>query len=288
MVKLLSRIVSALFYVGKSRVEKKILRIRFESRLYARAMRRRARKVGVGTICYGPVAVTPHCTIGDHTTWGKNVRIYGEGEVVVGNHSGMAEDTVVYTQNHDYDHDDNLPFGAKYVVKPVTIGDYVWIGMRCFILPGATIGEGAVIQAGSVVQGEIPPCAIAGGNPARVYGMRDVEHYNRLKVAAGGQPVVIRTKSASGAVPAPAGASAPGDARAKYVAAFVETFAVTPAEAEGLSYGSVPAWDSAGQMTLVGRLEADFGVTFAPDDIYGLRSFAGGMAVLKEKYGFVF
>lgn len=288
MVKLLSRIVSALFYVGKSKMEKKSLRIRFESRFYARAMRRKARKLGVGTICYGPVGISRYCTIGDYTTWGKNVKVYGEGEVFVGNHSGMAEDTVVYTQNHDYDHDDKLPFGGRYVVKPVTIGDYVWIGMRCFILPGATIGEGAVIQAGSVVQGNIPPCAIAGGNPARVYGMRDIEHYNRLKVAAGGKPVEIAAASTPAAKAAPRDASDPAAARAKYVAAFVETFSVTPEEAETLAYGSVPAWDSAGQMTLVGRLESDFGVSFSPEDIYGLRSFAGGMKVLEEKHGFAF
>ena len=43
------------------------------------------------------------------------------------------------------------------------------------------IGEGAIIQGGSVVHGEIPPCAIAGGNPAKVFKYRDIEHYNKLK-----------------------------------------------------------------------------------------------------------
>ena len=46
------------------------------------------------------------------------------------------------------------------------------------LLPGTTIGDGAIIQAGSVVHGEIPPLAIAGGNPAKVFAWRDKEKYD--------------------------------------------------------------------------------------------------------------
>ncbi|MDE5832105.1 MAG: acyltransferase [Desulfovibrio sp.] len=51
---------------------------------------------------------------------------------------------------------------------PVSIGDYVWIGMNSIILKGAEIGEGAIIGAGSVVTGNIPACSVACGVPARV------------------------------------------------------------------------------------------------------------------------
>lgn len=51
----------------------------------------------------------------------------------------------------------------------------------CYKIPGTKIGEGAIIQAGSVVHGEIPPCAIAGDNPAKVFAWRDKEHYEKLK-----------------------------------------------------------------------------------------------------------
>lgn len=57
-------------------------------------------------------------------------------------------------------------------IEPVRIGDDVWIGARVTILPGADIGNGSVIGAGSVVCGKIPPMAVAAGNPARVVGMR--------------------------------------------------------------------------------------------------------------------
>lgn len=46
---------------------------------------------------------------------------------------------------------------------------------------GVLIGEGAIIQAGSVVVSDIPACAIAGGHPAKVFKFRDKEHYYRLK-----------------------------------------------------------------------------------------------------------
>lgn len=52
------------------------------------------------------------------------------------------------------------------------IGDGVWIGMRAMILPGVTIGEGAVIAAGAVVVKDVPPYTVVGGNPAREIRLR--------------------------------------------------------------------------------------------------------------------
>lgn len=54
--------------------------------------------------------------------------------------------------------------------RPVKIGDYAWIGMRCVILKGSIIGRGAIIGAGSVVSGAIPPGSVAAGVPAKVIG----------------------------------------------------------------------------------------------------------------------
>ena len=53
-----------------------------------------------------------------------------------------------------------------------TVGHDVWLGYRPLIMPGVTIGHGAVIAAGSVVTADIPAYAIAGGNPARVIRQR--------------------------------------------------------------------------------------------------------------------
>ncbi len=58
------------------------------------------------------------------------------------------------------------PYGGA--MQPITIGPHVWIGFRCTILKGVTIGEGAIIGANSVVTRDIPPFTIAAGNPAKV------------------------------------------------------------------------------------------------------------------------
>lgn len=55
---------------------------------------------------------------------------------------------------------------------PITVGHDVWIGARCIILGGVTIGNGAVIGAGSIVTRDIAPYAVAVGNPARVIRYR--------------------------------------------------------------------------------------------------------------------
>ena len=59
-----------------------------------------------------------------------------------------------------------------YSNGPIEIGCDVWVGTQCVILSGAHIGHGAVIAANSVVSGQIPPYAIAGGSPAKVIKYR--------------------------------------------------------------------------------------------------------------------
>lgn len=65
------------------------------------------------------------------------------------------------------DSDSHRVDGAPHTA-PVTIGDHVWVGCRATVLKGVTIGAGAVVAAGSVVTGDVPPAALVGGNPARV------------------------------------------------------------------------------------------------------------------------
>jgi maltose O-acetyltransferase len=57
---------------------------------------------------------------------------------------------------------------GKHDLLPVEIGDGAWIGARATILPGVTIGRGAVVSAGSVVNKNVPPNSIVAGTPARV------------------------------------------------------------------------------------------------------------------------
>ena len=143
-------------------------------------VRRRAKSVGGGLKCHGPVKVTRHTVVGEGVSF-NGARILGTGNVVFGNYVHSGEGLVIFTRNHNYNGGEAIPYDKTYTVKDVTIGDFVWIGAYVILLPGTKIGEGAIIQAGSVVHGEIPPMAIAGGNPAKVFAERDRDHFLRLK-----------------------------------------------------------------------------------------------------------
>jgi len=65
-------------------------------------------------------------------------------------------------------HEVPLGSGKPIAMAPIRIGARAFIGARCIILKGVTVGEGAVVGAGSVVTKDIPPDVIASGNPAKV------------------------------------------------------------------------------------------------------------------------
>ena len=112
----------------------------------------------------------------------NGLKVLGKGKVFIGNnfHSGFG--CLILTGIHDYN-GEKIPYDHKVIYKDVNIADNVWLGINVTILPGVTIGEGAIIQAGSVVVNDIPAYSIAGGHPAKVFLKRDIEHYNKLKVA---------------------------------------------------------------------------------------------------------
>ena len=64
---------------------------------------------------------------------------------------------------------------ADVPARPVRIGRNAWIGFDCCVLPGVRIGEGAVVGARSVVAADVPPYAVAAGNPARVVRLLEPE-----------------------------------------------------------------------------------------------------------------
>lgn len=107
--------------------------------------------------------------------------IKGTGEVTFGDNFHSGESCLIITDNHDFDGGDAVPYGDKVISKSVTIGDNVWLGDRVLILGGANIGEGAIVQAGSVVVGKIPALAIIGGVPATPFKSRDADNYYKLK-----------------------------------------------------------------------------------------------------------
>jgi maltose O-acetyltransferase len=135
--------------------------------------------------------VSPDCVVSevkDLVSIGSNVRIYNsflQGEVpnsiIIGNNVRIAFGTTIWTTNHNY-YGEALPYDAGVIVKPVVIEDNVWVGAKSCILPGVTIGEGAIVGMGSVVTKDVPPFAIVGGNPAKVIKYRDADKYEKLKL----------------------------------------------------------------------------------------------------------
>lgn len=132
-----------------------------------------------------PIYINKKSTVTQATKIGSNVHmnglhITGDGNVVIGNNFHCGDSCLMITSDHNYE-GDALPYDKTYIHKDITIEENVWLGTRVIILGGVTIGEGAIIQAGSVVVRDIPACSIAGGHPAKVFKQRNLAHYQNLK-----------------------------------------------------------------------------------------------------------
>ena len=104
--------------------------------------------------------------IGNDFTGNHNLTILDIREVRIGDHVMIGPHTLITTVSHPLSARERREYHAW--AKPVTIGDDVWIGGNVTILPGVTIGDRAVIGAGSVVTEDIPADSVAVGAPARV------------------------------------------------------------------------------------------------------------------------
>lgn len=114
-------------------------------------------------------------SIGEGTYIGEfnNIRATG-GHIVIGKYCNISQHCSLIASNHSIERSQNIsaqPWDEQRI--GITLGDDVWIGANSVILPGVTIGRGAVIGAGAVVTKDIPEYAIAVGNPARVIKYRE-------------------------------------------------------------------------------------------------------------------
>ena len=146
---------------------------------YPFKIKQRAASVGKDLYCGGKSYVTQKTFLGDNVNF-NGMSMSGNGNIRIGSYFHSGVNCQIITSFHNYE-STKLPYDTSYIDKDVTIGDCVWLGNNVIVLGGVTIGEGAIIQAGSVVCKDIPPLAIAGGHPATVFKYRNKEHYEKLK-----------------------------------------------------------------------------------------------------------
>lgn len=125
---------------------------------------------GMGKVC--TINQPFRCDYGFNIVVGENfyanfgLTILDEAMVTFGDNVFVGPDCGFYTALHPLDAE-RRNMGLERS-SPITVGNSVWLGGHVTVLPGVTIGDAAVIGAGSVVTRNIPPCVLAAGNPCKV------------------------------------------------------------------------------------------------------------------------
>lgn len=145
---------------------------------YVHVVPKRQLRMGAGA-SISPDAVFANAeriVIGHRVRIGSRCHLWagpGTGRIVIGDDVLFGPEVMLTAATYQYNQ------GSPVTDQPMTEGDIwigndVWLATRCIVLPGSTIGDGAVIAAGATVKGDIPPMAIVAGSPARVVGTRRI------------------------------------------------------------------------------------------------------------------
>lgn len=121
------------------------------------------------TVCMHVTLLGPReISIGDRSVVNAHSVLGGRGALTIEHDVDIAMDVQVWTLEHDPDHPTHGTRSAEVLIE-----HHAWIASRAVILPGVTIGHGAVVAAGAVVTRDVPPLTIVGGVPARSIAKRD-------------------------------------------------------------------------------------------------------------------
>ncbi len=133
-----------------------------------RALRTLFPNLGQGVVILAPCQTDygENCVIGEGTFINHGAYLMDGAKITIGSHCFIGPNLGCYTAEHPLDVE-RRNRGLERA-RPITIGDNCWLGGDVKIMPGVTIGEGAVIGAGSVVTKDVPPFVVAAGNPCRV------------------------------------------------------------------------------------------------------------------------
>jgi len=129
-------------------------------------------KIGVGAQINPAVKIWApwNLEIEQYSAVDADVNIYNVGKVVLKWHAIISQGAFICTASHDI----SSP-RMDLTFKPIVLGAHSWVCARCVVLPGVSIGEGAVCGAGSVVTRDVPAWTVVAGNPAREIGKRTLE-----------------------------------------------------------------------------------------------------------------
>jgi len=114
--------------------------------------------VSAGVKVWYPWNLTMH----EGSTLGPSVEVYNFAPVEIGAGAAVSQYSYLCTASHDYT-DPDMPL----TYRPITIGARAWVAAGCFIGPGVTVGESAVVGARSVVNRDVRAGMVVAGNPAR-------------------------------------------------------------------------------------------------------------------------
>ena len=99
--------------------------------------------------------------IGENVSMNRNTVVVCHERILIGNHCSIAPNVMIYDHDHNYG---VRGLEVGYNTSPVVIEDHCWIGGGVIILRGTHIGEGSIIGAGCIVQGNIPPHSLVVSN----------------------------------------------------------------------------------------------------------------------------
>lgn len=126
-------------------------------------------KMGKKVVIYGGAEIRSPCrlSIGENSIIGHYAILDARMGIEIGGNVNFSHAAWIWPLQHDPQNPNFRTKEGKVIIK-----DYAWISCRTIILPGVTIGKGAVIAAGAVVTKDVPDYAIVAGVPAEVVGTR--------------------------------------------------------------------------------------------------------------------
>jgi acetyltransferase-like isoleucine patch superfamily enzyme len=127
---------------------------------------------GIYLNCAGGYQASLGVILGDGCFVGSGCEFNITSSVTIGKLCLIASGTRFIDHNHGTSSDRPMKLQIE-VEEPIVVGSNVWIGVNSVILKGVTIGDGAIVAAGSVVTRSVPPDSIYGGVPAKLLRMRD-------------------------------------------------------------------------------------------------------------------